>query len=95
MEVFKDGFNKLKQDEYWEVVRDSKIKILMEDNNYGKLDNMDYGYCITAHKAQGSQWSRVILLNERTYYQTDEDYFKWLYTGLTRAIDKILIIDDF
>ena len=49
----------------------------------------DFGYSITVHKSQGSEWSNVILIDE---YRRREERKEWLYTGITRAADKITII---
>jgi exodeoxyribonuclease-5 len=49
----------------------------------------DFGYALTVHKAQGSEWSNVILIDE---YRRREERKEWLYTGITRAAQKITII---
>ena len=50
----------------------------------------DYGYCITCHKAQGSQWDKVLVFAEQ---MGDKEYFyKWLYTSCTRAVEKCVIV---
>ncbi len=49
----------------------------------------DFGYALTVHKAQGSEWRNVILIDE---YRRREERREWLYTGITRAADKITII---
>ena len=49
----------------------------------------DFGYALTVHKAQGSEWSNVILIDE---YRRREERKEWLYTGITRAADQITII---
>lgn len=51
-----------------------------------------YGYAITCHKAQGSQWNNVLVLEETFPFGT-EDHRRWLYTACTRAIDKVVIIE--
>ena len=48
-----------------------------------RIDEFDYGYALTVHKAQGSQWDRVVLFDES--YAFREHRGRWLYTGLTRA----------
>lgn len=51
---------------------------------------MDYGYCVTAHKAQGSQWPHVfIYLNDRD--RRMRDYDRWLYTAITRAEERVVL----
>ena len=54
-----------------------------------KLDLFDYGYAITVHKSQGSQYSKVLVIEE-PMYQTDNA--RLLYTAVTRAIDKLVLV---
>jgi exodeoxyribonuclease V len=53
-------------------------------------DEFDYGYALTVHKAQGSQWNDVVLFDES--YAFREHRHRWLYTGLTRAAEKITVV---
>src|SRR5271166_6306743 len=53
-------------------------------------DEFDYGYALTVHKAQGSQWDDVMLFDES--YAFREHRARWLYTGLTRAAKKLTIV---
>lgn len=48
----------------------------------------DYGYALTVHKSQGSQWNDVTLFDE--WYRDDRR--QWLYTGVTRAAERIDIV---
>ena len=50
-----------------------------------------YGYAITCHKAQGSQWEKVLIVEERFPFDKVE-HARWLYTALTRAEEKAVII---
>lgn len=52
----------------------------------------DYGYAISVHKAQGSEWKNILLYDERCRGMSDEDYARWLYTGITRASGKLCIL---
>ncbi len=53
-------------------------------------DAFDYGYALTVHKAQGSQWDNVVLFDESGAFP---DYrARWLYTGLTRAAEAITVV---
>lgn len=52
---------------------------------------IDYGYAITCWKAQGSQWNKVLLFEEDFPFDKEE-HKKYLYTGITRAIDKVVIV---
>ena len=58
------------------------------------INYFDYGYCISVHKSQGSEWDKVILFEQRTKRWDDEFYTKWLYTAVSRAKHKLLIIGD-
>ena len=60
-----------------------------------KINMFDFGYAISIHKAQGSEFQRVVLIEERNSFQSDDDYTRWLYTGITRASEKLVIIDNF
>jgi ATP-dependent exoDNAse (exonuclease V) beta subunit len=35
------------------------------------------------------------MIDERNSYQSDDDYTRWLYTGITRAKEKLIMIEDF
>lgn len=58
------------------------------------IDLFDYGYAISVHKAQGTEWDKVILFEDR-FYRDDAEWAKWLYTGVTRAKNKLLVIGGF
>jgi superfamily I DNA/RNA helicase len=52
----------------------------------------DFGYALTVHSAQGSEWPRVIVwddFNARAYRPAE--YAKWLYTAITRAAKGCLV----
>ena len=53
-------------------------------------DEFDYGYALTVHKAQGSQWDDVLLFDESFAFR--EHRARWLYTGLTRAANRLTVV---
>jgi exodeoxyribonuclease-5 len=53
-------------------------------------DEFDYGYALTVHKAQGSQWDEVVLFDES--YAFREHRSRWLYTGVTRASKRLTLV---
>lgn len=68
-----------------DVVKDINQKIY--------LDNFDYGYAITVHKSQGSEWGNVVVLEEKSKYWASGDMWcRWYYTAVTRARDKLLLV---
>jgi exodeoxyribonuclease-5 len=55
-----------------------------------RYDEFDYGYVLTVHKAQGSQWDDVVLFDESFAFPDSRD--RWLYTGITRAAKQLTIV---
>jgi exodeoxyribonuclease-5 len=53
-------------------------------------DEFDYGYALTVHKAQGSQWDNVYLFDESFAFR--EHRARWLYTALTRAAKQVTVV---
>ena len=61
-------------------------------NHKNKLPKeFTYGYAVTCHKAQGSQWEKVLIVEEKFPFDKTE-HARWLYTALTRAEEKAVII---
>ena len=50
-----------------------------------------YGYAITCHKSQGSEWDKVLVIEEGFPFHKEE-HKRWLYTAATRAAKKLVII---
>ena len=55
-----------------------------------RSDEFDFGYVLTVHKAQGSQWDDVMLFDESFAFR--ENRARWLYTGITRAAARITVV---
>jgi len=53
-------------------------------------DEFDFGYALTVHKSQGSQWDNVTLFDESFAFR--EHRARWLYTGVTRAARKLTLV---
>lgn len=61
--------------------------------NYRELkgtQQFDYGYALTTHKAQGSQWPNVVLFDESRTFK--DGAARWLYTGITRASETLTVV---
>lgn len=52
------------------------------------LNQFTFGYAITVHKSQGSEWNSVLLLDD----WGREDHDRWLYTGITRAVKHCTLV---
>lgn len=55
-----------------------------------EAEEFDFGYALTVHKSQGSQWEKVLLFDESWVFRQDRN--RWLYTGLTRASDMVKVV---
>ena len=70
-----------------------RMKRLRQDPYYNALQ-IKYAYAVTCHKAQGGQWEHVYIDQG---YITEEmltpDYFRWLYTAITRATKKVFLVN--
>jgi exodeoxyribonuclease-5 len=53
-------------------------------------DEFDYGYVLTVHKSQGSQWDDVVLFDES--FAFPDSRARWLYTGITRAARRLTVV---
>ncbi len=53
-------------------------------------DEFTFGYALTVHKAQGSQWDELVLFDES--YAFREHRARWLYTALTRAAERVTVV---
>jgi exodeoxyribonuclease-5 len=55
-----------------------------------RFDDFDYGYALTVHKAQGSQWDEVVLFDESDAFKDTRQ--RWLYTAITRAAERLTVV---
>lgn len=63
-------------------------------NPYFNALQVKYAYAVTCHKSQGGQWSRVFI--DQGFVPEDQrgpDYFRWLYTAITRAADRVYLVN--
>lgn len=70
-----------------------RIKKIAEDPYLNALQ-VKFGYAITCHKAQGGQWSAVFV--DQGYLTAEMlgvDYVRWLYTAITRASEKLYLVN--
>lgn len=49
---------------------------------------VEWGYCITCHKSQGSEWENVLVWDENVSFFCNQA--KWRYTAITRASQKLV-----
>lgn len=65
----------------------SQLARFLKDNKYYQVD---FGYALTCHKCQGSSFKKPIVFEE--YLGNKKFHKKWLYTAVTRAEEKLIIV---
>lgn len=66
---------------------------IRQDPFWGALE-IKYGYAVTAHKAQGGQWSCVFIdLGLMSLLPNDLNMVRWLYTAITRATERVYLVN--
>lgn len=87
-------FYRIAQEEY-PLERNKKIrnKLVMQ-NPYFQALQVKFGYAITGHKAQGGQWD-IVFIDVGYFVEEmwDISYMRWLYTTVTRAKEKVYLVN--
>lgn len=65
---------------------------LMSDPYFNAL-RLKFGYSITCHKAQGSEWKNVFVKCKTNQNQLTDGYFRWFYTAITRTLRSLWLLD--
>ena len=76
----------------------SKQFLAIKKNIFFNALQVKFSYSITCHKSQGGQWKTVFIEQPYLPEGVSREYFRWLYTALTRAQEKLYLIgfkDDF
>ena len=86
-------FDKVMED-YMDVpFKSDRLKKIKQDKYYNALQ-IKFAYAATCHKTQGGQWAHIYIDQG---YMTDDmlttDYIHWLYTALTRATEKVFLVN--
>ena len=86
-------FDRIMEDYADIPLKRDRLKKMKEDPYFNAVQ-LKYAYAVTCHKAQGGQWSHIFIDQG---YMTDDmlgpDYFRWLYTALTRATDTVYFVN--
>jgi exodeoxyribonuclease-5 len=66
----------------------------LKNNEYFNALQIKFAYAVTCHKSQGGQWKNVFIDNGYlTDDMLDREYLRWLYTALTRATQKVYLVN--
>lgn len=96
-----EQINQMQKDLFYRVAEDypeihnrqELIRTVYESPYYNAL-HIRYAYAVTCHKAQGGQWQHVYIdQGQVPEEQRDITYLRWLYTAITRATEKVYLIN--
>ena len=83
---------------YQEVIKDYENEkpyrklMKLRNNKYFNALQVKFAYAVTCHKSQGGQWNTVFLEQPFLPNGPDLEYYRWLYTAITRAKEKLYLI---
>ena len=83
-QALKDGKPFLTNEQAYQIYRRPDLKNL-------EPVEFNYGYAITGHRAQGSEWDKVLVFEEKFPFDKEE-HARWLYTAATRASEKLVLV---
>ncbi len=89
----KEFFYKVCEDYEHLTNKKKKYEAVREDPFFNALQ-VKFAYAITCHKAQGGQWKSIFL--DQDFFKPemlDKEYLRWLYTGITRASEKLYLVN--
>jgi exodeoxyribonuclease-5 len=86
-------FYEIEKDHLHEKNKRKRYEKILKDPYFNALQ-VKYAYAVTCHKSQGGQWSAVFIdPGFLTEEMINEDYYRWLYTAITRATEKVYLVN--
>lgn len=70
------------------------LKDALKADPYFNALRIKFGYAVTCHKAQGGEWANTFLNCKTSMGYFNSSYFRWLYTGITRAKENLYTLDE-
>ncbi len=89
----KELFFAVEQDYMHEKNKRKRYQLILKDPYFNALQ-VKYAYAVTCHKSQGGQWAHVFI--DQGYVDEESintEYYRWLYTALTRASEKAFLVN--
>ena len=71
-----------------------EFKDALRSDKYFNALRLKFGYAVTCHKAQGGEWTNTFLNCKTSMGYFNSSYFRWLYTGITRAKENLFTLDE-
>jgi exodeoxyribonuclease-5 len=92
-ELTQNLFNAIAED-YPEITSKKVLYKKIFENEYFNALQVKFAYAVTCHKAQGGQWRKVFIdPGQLTEEQVNSDFYRWLYTALTRATETAYLVN--
>ena len=83
--IFTEGYYRYKRGDYFEKFGEDGEAV-----GAFTLNRFDFGYFISCHKAQGSEFDNAVVFDESYCFKEDKN--RWLYTAITRAKKNLIIV---
>ena len=86
-------FFEIEKEYSYEKNKKKRYDLILKDPYFNALQ-VKYAYAITCHKSQGGEWA-VVFVDQGylTDEMIDEEYKRWLYTAITRASEKLYLVN--
>ncbi|MDD4848433.1 MAG: AAA family ATPase [Bacteroidales bacterium] len=92
-EKYQQLYQEIMQD-YMHIPSKRQRMELIRSNEYFNALQIKFAYALTCHKTQGGQWKCVFVdQGWITEEMIEQDYLRWLYTALTRASEKVFLLN--
>jgi hypothetical protein len=73
--------------------KSAEFRRAIRNDPYFNALQVKYGYALTCHKAQGGEWNTVIVDFESNAGSRNASFFRWAYTAITRAVNKLIVVN--
>jgi exodeoxyribonuclease V len=82
------------EEDYLEITNLKLRRQKLRSNPYMNALQVKFGYALTCHKTQGGQWEQVFIDGSNIQPEKiDAGYLRWLYTAVTRATQKLMLVN--
>ena len=70
-----------------------EVGLIIRQDPYFNALRVKFGYAVTCHKAQGGEWEYVFVSCPPGQDPRTAEYFRWLYTAMTRSSAKLYLVE--
>lgn len=81
-------------EDYPEITNRRMLVKKIYENEFFNALQVKFAYAVTCHKAQGGQWKKVFIdPGQVADEQINSDFYRWMYTALTRASENVFLVN--